>query len=214
MRGDPKPWTRHVHVPVASHHNQDPILQVGDLLCHRIFTRGRSVEICCASAAVTGTNRLVASIRRRLAGMLSIMGLNCRLVQNLWAILICINALLALGASEAHRWTNSTPSANGSAATTPTAAATASKPSKASREPQVLIIGAGMAGVAAARQLTDAGMSVVVLEARDRPGGRMHAHTSRYTYVGLCPFNPLRVQLSSSASNACIHHRTAPTALQ
>src|ERR1700683_5752889 len=38
----------------------------------------------------------------------------------------------------------------------------------------VVILGAGAAGLAAARQLTGAGLRVVVLEARDRVGGRMH----------------------------------------
>ncbi|MFS0893441.1 flavin monoamine oxidase family protein [Microbacterium sp. 179-I 3D3 NHS] len=38
-----------------------------------------------------------------------------------------------------------------------------------------VVIGAGMAGVTAARMLTDAGQRVVVLEARDRIGGRMHS---------------------------------------
>jgi len=36
----------------------------------------------------------------------------------------------------------------------------------------VIVIGAGFAGVAAARDLTEAGHRVVVLEARDRIGGR------------------------------------------
>lgn len=38
----------------------------------------------------------------------------------------------------------------------------------------ILVIGAGMAGLAAARKLRDAGKDVVVLEARDRIGGRLH----------------------------------------
>ena len=40
----------------------------------------------------------------------------------------------------------------------------------------VLILGAGMAGMAAARDLARAGLDVVLLEARDRPGGRMETH--------------------------------------
>jgi monoamine oxidase len=37
----------------------------------------------------------------------------------------------------------------------------------------VVVIGAGVAGLSAARDLVDAGKSVVVVEARDRIGGRM-----------------------------------------
>jgi len=40
------------------------------------------------------------------------------------------------------------------------------------REPDVIVAGAGLAGLRAARDLADAGRSVLVLEARDRPGGR------------------------------------------
>jgi monoamine oxidase len=40
----------------------------------------------------------------------------------------------------------------------------------------VLIIGAGAAGLAAARELSDAGKNVTVLEARDRIGGRIYTY--------------------------------------
>jgi monoamine oxidase len=41
----------------------------------------------------------------------------------------------------------------------------------------VVVVGAGLAGLTAARQLETAGKSVVVVEARDRVGGRVHEHT-------------------------------------
>lgn len=41
-----------------------------------------------------------------------------------------------------------------------------------------LIIGAGMAGLATARDLADAGEQVIVLEARDRLGGRIYTDRS------------------------------------
>lgn len=44
---------------------------------------------------------------------------------------------------------------------------------KKNDKPQVLVIGAGAAGLAAAKSLKDAGWSVVILEARDRVGGRV-----------------------------------------
>jgi monoamine oxidase len=43
-----------------------------------------------------------------------------------------------------------------------------------SKNPHVLIIGAGMAGLTAARQLHDAGIAVTIIEGRQRVGGRLH----------------------------------------
>jgi monoamine oxidase len=46
---------------------------------------------------------------------------------------------------------------------------------RSSVETDVLVLGAGIAGLAAARMLAQLGLRCVVLEARDRVGGRMHS---------------------------------------
>jgi len=58
-------------------------------------------------------------------------------------------------------------------------AATLSWPARAqTRDVDVIVIGAGAAGIGAARELARLGRSFVVLEARDRVGGRVHTDTS------------------------------------
>lgn len=49
----------------------------------------------------------------------------------------------------------------------------------------ILVLGAGAAGLAAARRLTDAGASVRVLEGRERVGGRAYTQHDRYGHVDL-----------------------------
>lgn len=67
------------------------------------------------------------------------------------------------------------------------------------KPPSVIVIGGGFAGLAAARTLHDASFQVVVLESRDRIGGRVHTDYSFGFPVdlgaswlhGVCNENPL-----------------------
>ena len=52
-----------------------------------------------------------------------------------------------------------------------------SAPSVAEETVDVVILGAGVAGLVAARRLCDRGLQVVVVESRDRVGGRLHSST-------------------------------------
>src|SRR5438067_6076886 len=63
----------------------------------------------------------------------------------------------------------------------------------------VAVVGAGAAGLAAAQRLSAAGRSVVLLEARDRIGGRIHTLAD--------PLFPLPVELGAEF----IHGRETPT---
>ncbi|KAJ0258414.1 Polyamine oxidase 2 [Hirschfeldia incana] len=67
------------------------------------------------------------------------------------------------------------------------------------RSPSVIVIGGGFAGISAARTLQDASIQVMVLESRDRIGGRVHTDYSLGFPVdlgaswlhGVCKENPL-----------------------
>jgi polyamine oxidase len=67
------------------------------------------------------------------------------------------------------------------------------------RSPSVIVIGGGVAGLAAARSLHDASIQVTVLESRDRLGGRVHTNYSFGFPIdlgaswlhGVCKENPL-----------------------
>ena len=45
-------------------------------------------------------------------------------------------------------------------------------------QPCVIVIGSGISGLAAARSLSEASFNVIVLESRDRIGGRIHTDYS------------------------------------
>jgi monoamine oxidase len=64
--------------------------------------------------------------------------------------------------------------ANSASSTTPNAQTDpTSETNPASKEATVIVIGAGVSGLAAARRLADEGVNVIVLEGRDRIGGRV-----------------------------------------
>ncbi|KAK6142385.1 hypothetical protein DH2020_022733 [Rehmannia glutinosa] len=70
---------------------------------------------------------------------------------------------------------------------------------RSTASPSVIVIGAGFAGIAAARALHDAAFQVILLESRDRIGGRVHTDYSFGFPVdlgaswlhGVCKDNPL-----------------------
>ena len=80
--------------------------------------------------------------------------------------------------------------------------------------PDVVVIGAGAAGIAAARALLQGGASVQVIEARDRPGGRVHTRTAASgarwdagaAYIHFAQRNPW-LQIAAELSVEAPRHR-------
>lgn len=75
------------------------------------------------------------------------------------------------------------------------------KPLPAKKFGKVIVIGAGIAGLAAAQQLQQFGLEVIVLEARDRVGGRIA--TFRKGQLGYI-FNKINKHFQTSTKNCCI----------
>jgi monoamine oxidase len=82
--------------------------------------------------------------------------------------------------------------------TTPRATATTTPRADPATPGRVVVVGAGLAGLTAALDLRDAGWQVVVLEARDRVGGRVH------TFRGHDAGGPLGPSLHAEAGGESI----------
>jgi monoamine oxidase len=88
------------------------------------------------------------------------------------------------------------------AAVMPVASHAAPKP-PSTRSADVVVVGAGLAGLAAARQVAAQGRSVLVLEARDRVGGRVLKHDLQggsYSELGGMFTGPTQDHIQSLAS--------------
>src|SRR6266550_1675035 len=82
----------------------------------------------------------------------------------------------------------------------------------ATRSADVIVVGAGLAGLTAARQIVKAGRSVIVLEARDRVGGRVLNHplaNGAYTELGGMFTGPTQDHIQARAAEVGVG--TCPT---
>src|SRR5215211_935479 len=81
-------------------------------------------------------------------------------------------------------------------------------------DPDVIVIGAGMAGIAAARAVMEAGRTPVLIEARDRIGGRTYTESHSFGFphdhgaawfeaIERNPLVPLARGLNQAAPGSC-----------
>ena len=79
--------------------------------------------------------------------------------------------------------------------------------SAAARAADVVVVGAGLAGLTAAREVVKAGRSAIVLEARDRVGGRVLTHSlgsGDYAELGAMFIGPTQDRIKALASDVSV----------
>jgi monoamine oxidase len=90
--------------------------------------------------------------------------------------------------------------------------ASASQAATATRRADVIVVGAGLAGLTAAREIVKAGKTAIVLEARDRVGGRLLNHSlgnGDYAELGAMFYGPTQTHIEQLARDVGVS--TFPT---